>query len=260
MKPYQTVAIQDNQEALVAIPADSFDLVNPHPYIKLGAPYGSRSPFYVRQSVLERLQQAQTHLQQKHPGWKIQIFDAYRPVAVQQFMVDYTFQELVQLQNLVPEDLTEAQRHRILNQVYEFWAVPNPDPSCPPPHSTGAAVDVTLVDAEGNVVNMGSPIDETSPRSYPDHFATRPTPQEQQYHHHREILRQAMTAAGFCQHPKEWWHFSYGDQMWAWQMNRCLIDQSSSDQTPEPSNVNPANAESADVQPAIAQYGRVPSE
>ncbi|MFM7652374.1 MAG: D-alanyl-D-alanine dipeptidase, partial [Vulcanococcus sp.] len=22
--------------------------------------------------------------------------------------------------------------------------------------------------------------------------------------------------AGFEQHPNEWWHFSYGDQLWAW--------------------------------------------
>ncbi|MFZ9739796.1 MAG: M15 family metallopeptidase, partial [Prochlorotrichaceae cyanobacterium] len=29
-------------------------------------------------------------------------------------------------------------------------------------------------------------------------------------------LRQVMTTAGFANHPKEWWHFSYGDQLWAW--------------------------------------------
>jgi len=25
-----------------------------------------------------------------------------------------------------------------------------------------------------------------------------------------------MTKFGFTQHPNEWWHFSYGDQLWAW--------------------------------------------
>ena len=25
-----------------------------------------------------------------------------------------------------------------------------------------------------------------------------------------------MLKAGFVQHPNEWWHFSYGDQLWAW--------------------------------------------
>ncbi|WP_413325826.1 M15 family metallopeptidase [Synechococcus sp. MIT S9503] len=26
-----------------------------------------------------------------------------------------------------------------------------------------------------------------------------------------------MTEAGFARHPNEWWHFSHGDQLWAWQ-------------------------------------------
>ena len=25
-----------------------------------------------------------------------------------------------------------------------------------------------------------------------------------------------MEQAGFVQHPNEWWHFSYGDQLWSW--------------------------------------------
>jgi D-alanyl-D-alanine dipeptidase len=25
-----------------------------------------------------------------------------------------------------------------------------------------------------------------------------------------------MAAAGFARHPNEWWHFSLGDQLWAW--------------------------------------------
>jgi len=52
----------------------------------------------ISQSVLNSLIQAQAQLQQHHPNWRIQIFDAYRPVAVQQFMVDYTFASVVQAQ------------------------------------------------------------------------------------------------------------------------------------------------------------------
>ena len=25
-----------------------------------------------------------------------------------------------------------------------------------------------------------------------------------------------MTEAGLAQHPQEWWHFCYGERMWAW--------------------------------------------
>lgn len=216
MKPYQKISIQDCGEALVPIPAKSFVLAQPHPYEALGAPYGEKSPFFVREDVLARLLEAQKQLQALQPGWKIFIFDAFRPLAVQQFMVDYTFAEVVQQQGLKPEDLTELQRQKCLEQVYEFWAAPNHDPAYPPPHSTGAAIDITLVDKVGKLIEMGSPIDEVSPRSYPNHFAESQNSQEQQFHQHREMLNQVMSIAGFMRHPKEWWHFSYGDQMWAW--------------------------------------------
>ncbi len=215
MKPYQSVAIAECHEPLVQIP-DEFAFVTPHPYAKLGAPYGKKSPFYVRQGVCDRLLTAHKLLQQSHPGWKIQIFDAYRPVAVQQFMVDYTFVGVARAHGLNPKALTEAQREEILQQVYQFWAMPNVDPRMPPPHSTGAAIDITLMNAEGNEIDMGSPIDELSPRSFPNHFAESTNLLEKTYHQHRQLLCDVMVKSGFKRHWNEWWHFSYGDQIWAW--------------------------------------------
>ncbi|WP_421659306.1 M15 family metallopeptidase [Leptothermofonsia sp. ETS-13] len=220
MRPYQLITIRECNEPLLPIPPEIFPFVLPHPYEKLGAPYGERSPFYLREGVLKCLLTAQEMLQEKRPGWRIQIFDAYRPIAVQQFMVDYTFRELVQAQGLFLETLTEEQRQGILEQVYEFWAVPSPDPATPPPHSTGSAIDVTLVDETGQPVPMGSPIDEMSPRSFPDHFANSEVPDEQQFHQNRQLLSKIMVMAGFEQHPQEWWHFCLGDQMWAWLVNQ----------------------------------------
>jgi zinc D-Ala-D-Ala dipeptidase len=246
VKPHHQVPIVECNEPLVPIPPGLFAFENPHPYVKLGAPYGAKSPYYLRHSVVERLISAQTHLQQHHPTWRIQIFDAYRPLKVQQFMVDYTFQETVQAQGLRLEELTETQQQAIAQQVYQFWAIPSLDPTMPPPHSTGAAVDVTLVDDRNCLVDMGSPIDEMSLRSYPDYFSPTfidPTPGQLTaasdrpfggtalhrslegtaadrpnlvFHHNRQCLKESMTAAGFLQHPNEWWHFSYKDQMWVW--------------------------------------------
>lgn len=216
MKPYQQIPILECGEPLVPIPLEMFAVELPHPYQQLGAPYGERSPYHLRQSVLNSLIQAQNQLQVKHPNWCIQIFDAYRPVAVQQFMVDYTFAEVVKAQGLNPSELSLAQRQVIWEQVYQFWAVPSLEDSCPPPHSTGAAVDITLVDSTGQTVNMGSAIDELSTRSHPDYFAASTNPVEQQYHSQRQLLWDVMRYSGFRRHPGEWWHFSKGDQMWAW--------------------------------------------
>jgi len=221
MKPYQHIAIRECHQPLVPIPLQQFAVQHPHPYVALGAPYGDRSPYCLRQSVVERLLMAQTLLQQHCPGWQIQIFDAYRPLTVQQYMVDYTLEQLVRSHQLTPDHLTAIQRQEFLAQVYQFWAVPNHNPLTPPPHSTGAAIDITLATADGEPIDMGSPIDELSSRSYPDHYApaattTQHPPSHTAFHHHRQLLNRVMCQAEFYRHPTEWWHFSYGDQLWAW--------------------------------------------
>ncbi|MCL1473044.1 M15 family metallopeptidase [Argonema antarcticum] len=234
MKPYQKIPILESQEPIAPIPLELFAVESPHPYQKLSAPYGDRSPYYLRQTVLAKLIEAQNQLQVQHPNWRIQIFDAYRPIEVQRFMVDYSFAELLQAQQLKLSELSETEIEKIWEQVYQFWAPPSLDPATPPPHSTGAAIDLTLVDENGNTINMGSAIDEISPVSHPDYFANSTNPLEQQYHANRQLLSNVMQKAGFQRHPNEWWHFSCGDQMWAWLCDRA-----------DPNN------------PVIARYGKI---
>lgn len=248
VKPYQAIAIHDCGEPLVAIPlinppdpcglrlesekvltspsqnpidlslvqTDQLMAVLPHPYQVLGAPYGDQSPFSLRSGVLAALMRAQAFLRQQQPHWCLQVFDAYRPLAVQRFMVEYTFQELLRDRQLHPETLSTDQEREIMAEVEQFWATPSDRPETPPPHSTGAAIDLTLVDGRGEPVAMGSPIDEISPRSFPDYFSQNPHPQAEVFNYHRQLLNQVMVAAGFRRHPQEWWHFSLGDQMWTW--------------------------------------------
>jgi D-alanyl-D-alanine dipeptidase len=217
MKPYQKIPILECGEPLVPIPLEQFAVESPHPYEKLGATYIEASPYSLRQGVLAALVTAQAKLQQQHPGLRLQIFDAYRPVTVQQFMVDYTFAEVIRARKLNPYTLSDAQREAIWQDVYKIWAMPSHNPLTPPPHSTGAAVDLTLVDATGHIIDMGSAIDELSPRSHPDYYGDR---LEKPYHNNRQLLRDVMYSAGFRRHPGEWWHFSLGDQMWAWLCNQ----------------------------------------
>jgi len=216
MRPYHQIPIIECSEPLVKIPLELFAVESPHPYQKLGANYGGHSPYYLRQSVIKNLIQAQNYLQLLHPNWYIQIFDAYRPVAVQQFMVDYSFGEALRERGLTDKELSPQQREEAWTAVYEIWAVPSLDMKTPPPHSTGAAVDITLVNDIGEVVDMGSPIDEMSDRSLPEYYIHS----HPEYHAHRQLLRDMMLKAGFQRNPKEWWHFSFGDQMWAWLYNQ----------------------------------------
>lgn len=220
MKPYHQIPIQDCGERLIAIPLDNFSIKLPHPYVKLGAEYGDKSPYCLRQGVVRALLEAQYLLEKRYPRWKIEIYDAYRPVGVQQYMVNYTFNSLLNDLNLQERQLSAQQRQDLWSKVYRLWAAPSLDRKMPPPHSTGAAVDVTLVDEQGRNLDMGGEIDEISERSQPDYYLSDEDGDSQQYHFNRQLLNRIMSNAGFIRHPEEWWHFSLGDQMWAWLKNQ----------------------------------------
>lgn len=220
MKPYHQIPIKDCGEPLVPIPLDSFSIELPHPYVKLGAEYGDKSPYCLRKGVLQALLEAQFMIEKRYSDWKIRIYDAYRPVGVQQFMVNHTFNSLVKSLELQEEQLSAQQRQDLWNRVYRLWAAPSLDKNMPPPHSTGGAVDVTIINEQGTILDMGGEIDELSERSHPDYYLSDQDGDNQQYHFNRQLLNRVMTNAGFCRHPGEWWHFSLGDQMWAWQHNQ----------------------------------------
>ena len=208
-------AIEECGEPLVPVP-ENLVLADPHPYVKAGAPYGRLSPWQVRASVAERLQQVQVHLDALRPGYKLYIHDAYRPLSVQVYMIEYECQRLAREQLLDDfHSLDQQHQARIRSQVRQFWAKPNDHPSDPPPHSTGAAVDVTIVDATGAPLNMGAPIDDLTERAYPNYYAEAALVQDKVFHRHRELLHRVMRSSGFIRNPIEWWHFSYGDQAWA---------------------------------------------
>ncbi|MBE9240663.1 M15 family metallopeptidase [Synechocystis salina] len=231
MKPYLAVPIEDCGEPLAPINLEGVKLLKPHPYEILGADYQGRSPYVLRTGVLKRLGQARLTLADIKPTWEILVFDAYRPIAVQQFMVDHTFAEIVARDGLQGQSLTPEQRENIYQQVYQIWAVPSSNPLTPPPHSTGAALDITLLDGSGQPVNMGGEIDELSARSQPNYYQTAQAESDSQkeefklYQQRRELLNTMMESAGFLRHPGEWWHFSLGDQLWAWQYNQHHPDR-----------------------------------
>jgi D-alanyl-D-alanine dipeptidase len=222
MQAYRSIPIIECHDPLVRIPAQAFAFMDPHPYVALGAPYDGALPWMLRQRVLDALFDAKTMLALHRPGWQLKLFDAYRPVPVQAFMVWREFQRQAELtgQSLAsfanPADLARrdpGMYSALAATVFTFWGVPSDDPGTPPPHSTGAAIDLTLQDASGREVEMGCPIDETTERAYPDFHAGATTPEMCAVHVCRELLNEVMTVAGFSRHTHEWWHFSFGDQM-----------------------------------------------
>jgi zinc D-Ala-D-Ala dipeptidase len=214
VKPYSHVPIVECHEKLVEIPPKRFGRILPHAYEAAGAPYGSQSPWIVRESVLAALEKATDLLADKHTDLHLCLFDAYRPLAVQEFMVAREWHLACWEFGFDVNALTDDQKEKVEEKVFHLWSIPSKDPRSPPPHSTGAALDLTLQDAKGQVLDMGCPIDENSPRAAPDYFMRREGGKI--FHERRQILREVMQMAGFVQHQHEWWHFSLHDQYWVW--------------------------------------------
>ena len=225
LRPWNNLKINECNEPLVSIPESIFRLT-PHPYMSLGAPYSiGVDPWVLRPSVLKRLIRAQQYLSDISPHLQLALFDAWRPISVQKFMFNYTIQETCKSKGIDINDLSvNGDINDVIEEVGRFWAKPSSNPLTPPPHSTGAAIDLTLADMTGNPLDLGGKIDfigaESSPDFYKEDNLGIPCSKHQVFHNRRSLLFSVMDQAGFVQHPNEWWHFSYGDQLWSWLSNQ----------------------------------------
>ncbi|MCL2474015.1 MAG: D-alanyl-D-alanine dipeptidase, partial [Alphaproteobacteria bacterium] len=170
-KPYHSIPIRECGEKMLPIPSDIFCLGIPHIYEVLGAPYNGATPWMLREGVLASLIAAQKRLSAIKPGWKIKLSDAYRPISVQKFMVDLEMQKQATDMGLDFQNLSEEEHKIVTEKVLHFWAIPSDDPLSPPPHSTGAAFDCTIIDEYGKEIDTGSYIDDFSEKASPDFFA-----------------------------------------------------------------------------------------
>ena len=224
-RPWSDLPIVECGEPLVSL-EPGVRCLRPHPYASLGAPYGPGvDPFVLRRGVAERLMAAEQDLIRRDASLRFAIFDAWRPVAVQDFMVQHAIRSECERLGLVPEGVEDAPHHRraleqVKRSVARFWAPPSLDRSTPPPHSTGAAFDLTLADRSGSLLDMGGEIDAIGPVSEPEFYAREAAlggkRMAEIYANRRQLLAEVLTAQAFVRHPNEWWHFSFGDQLWAW--------------------------------------------
>jgi D-alanyl-D-alanine dipeptidase len=82
------------------------------------------------------------------------------------------------------------------------------------PHVAGAAVDLTLVDATGEELDLGTPIDATPEQSDGRcYFAAAGIGADARAH--RALLARVLGDVGLVNYPTEWWHWSFGDRYWA---------------------------------------------
>ncbi len=171
---------------------------------------GAITQLLLRRSVAERLASVDAGL--RRDGLMLFVHDAYRPTAVQAYAHD------VWMPARLRETDPSLEGEALLAAVEQYWARPTTDPASPSPHLTGGAVDLTLASAHsGQCLFMGSIFDELTEIGHTDHLETfEPRSySDGEAQTNRRRLYWAMIDAGFCNQPYEWWHYSWGDQMWA---------------------------------------------
>jgi len=206
----------DNKEKLIEIPS-YFKFIHPHPYFDLGAPYKSKEDIWkLREEVVKRLIKVNDFLRLQNNRYQLLIYDCWRPVEVQEFMFNREFTFECKKLN-IDASIKDIKRYPLIQKKIEkFWAYPSSNEELPPPHSTGGALDLTLADKYGNIVDMGGDIDQMDEKSKPDFYNNLDKEEAIIWNERRNLLKESMIKFEFAQHPNEWWHFSFGDQLWAW--------------------------------------------
>ena len=81
-------------------------------------------------------------------GFNLLIYDSWRPLEVQEFLFKRAFLLECEKFNIKASLENMKSYPSILKKVEKYWAYPSFDSSCPPPHSTGGALDVCLSDKQ----------------------------------------------------------------------------------------------------------------
>lgn len=129
---------------------------------------------YLLENVAQALKQVNNEL--KPLGYKLKVFDAYRPISAQRKMWQAFPDERYVL---------------------------NPDKGGGR-HTRGTTVDLTLVKLDGSEVKMPTEFDCFEETAHSDY---KNLPQE--IINNRELLKYTMKKYGFCSFEYEWWHFDY---------------------------------------------------
>lgn len=180
--------------SVAAIP--SLNLTDP--LVELTAAFGPNRA-RVRSMLAWRLEEAQLLLP---AGIHIRVVEGLREAADQQGIIDRYSAEIASLN----PHLSVAERHDLTSRFVSPISVA--------PHVAGAAVDLTLVDADGRELDLGTAIDATPEQSlgacYFDAIAIGAEARS-----NRDLLADVLLDVGCVNYPTEWWHWSFGDKYWA---------------------------------------------
>lgn len=148
--------------------------------------YGDLRNAYLHPKAAAALVKAQKRLKELRPDLSLKIYDAARPMSIQQKMWD-----------------------KVKNTSKSIY-VSNPR-NGGGMHNYGMAVDITLCTLKGDSIPMGTKVDHMSRLSHITDEAGMVARGQMtaEARKNRELLREVMRHAGFKPLRTEWWHFNF---------------------------------------------------
>ena len=140
---------------------------------------------YLHPKAAQALVKAQKILKKTHPKYSLIVFDATRPMSIQQVMWD------------------------VVKDTPKYSYVSNPARGGGL-HNYGLAVDISICDEKGDTITMGTKVDYMGSASHITNEAQLVADgrMSKTVLRNRELLRKVMKEAGFRPLSTEWWHFN----------------------------------------------------
>ena len=147
--------------------------------------YSDLREAFLHPEAMKALQKAQSYLKQLRPDLSLKVYDAARPMHIQQRMWD--------------EVKHTSKAIYVSNPAHGGGM-----------HNYGMAVDITLCTLKGDTLDMGTKIDYMGKAAHIDHEATLVSAHiiSPEARRNRQLLRKVMRHGGFIPLRTEWWHFN----------------------------------------------------
>lgn len=149
--------------------------------------YDTLEIVYVQKGVARRLAKCQERLSAENPNYHLMVYDGLRPLSVQW--------EMWKALDTIPV----ADRGKFVS-----------NPKNGSVHNYGAAVDITICDANKKPLDMGAGYDDIRKIAYPslENQFLASGELTKQHIANRSLLRKVMRSQQFNNIPTEWWHFN----------------------------------------------------
>jgi len=197
------ISVIDNREPMIDLINHNDIVYGPSPEIPNNTDYTK-----MRRSVYEKIKQAQLLLPK---GLHFCLYEAYRSLHLQKMLFDNRY---AKVKSMHPD----WSPHQLFVETTKLVSpVINEDGSTNvPPHSTGGAIDIYLLNDAGKPVDMG-----IHPKDWMQDKDGAISETDSQIisadaKKYRKIMNHALQTVGFVNYPTEYWHWSYGDRYWAY--------------------------------------------